>query len=267
MRQETIRARGETVSPGPRGRVWFVVPAYRRVTLSTACFKALAATCSRLRELGVDGNAVVVSDDANLDVAADAGLHTVAAPNRPLGAKWNAGYEYACRQGDADYVIPFGSDDIVDAEVIAASLPGPREVTCFRKSAVVSPDGRKMALITVTYQGGDGVKIIPAPMLSRLGYRPLDDSRERALDGSMLETFARKIPRFRFVYRDQHPLQIVDFKSPVDQLTTFDRFNRSSRGVDIDEIVSAPFARLAASYPDEVLAPVRSLYVREKAAA
>lgn len=252
-------ARGANNPPG-RGapKLWFVVPAHRRIDLSAACFEALAATCARLRDLGVDGRAVVVADDANTAAAAAAGLAVVQAPNRPLGSKWNAGYEHACRQGNADFVVPLGSDDIVDADVIADSLPGPREITCFRRSAVVSPDGKRMALITVTYQGGDGVKIIPSQILQRLDCRPVEDSRDRALDGSMLEQFERKLTRFRFVYHDRHPLQIVDFKSTVDQITAFESFTRSSRGVNVDEIVRAPFRRLADVYPPEVLAPIEA---------
>lgn len=259
---ELHQARREAVSlpAGRRPRLSFVVPAHRRYALTAACLQALRATCDQLADLGVDADAVVAADDTNLDTASACGFHTVRVANMPLGAKWNDAYQRACENG-ADYLVSLGSDDIVDATVIAAALPGPREISCFRHSAVVSPDAARMALITVIYPGGDGVKIIPAALLAPLGYRPFADERYRALDGSMIDTLRRTV-RFRWMYRDVHPLQIVDFKSARDQMTGFDRFERSSRGVDVDQVVDDPFDRLAEVYPEAVLDPIRRVYSR-----
>jgi hypothetical protein len=252
-----------------RPSLWFVVPAHRRYKLSAACFQALAHTCRQLAALDVDASAVVVADDDNLAAARDAGLATVRSANQPLGRRWNDGYEYAGAHR-VDYVVPFGSDDIIDAHAVADGLPGPTEITCFRRSAVVSPDGGRLAELEIPYPGGDGVKIIPAGLMSSFGYRPLHDSRARAMDGSMMERFTRAGIRPTFAYRDRHPLQIVDFKSDADQLTGWDALV-ASFATDVHD---DPFSRLADVYADGVLAPIQALYSRgqprrrrEKAAA
>lgn len=247
--------------PDGRPSLWFVVPAHRRLRLSRACFAALRATCGRLDELGINASAVVVAEDDNLQAAREQGLGTVWSPNGQLGRRWNDGYQFAGQTG-VDYVIPFGSDDIIDPDVVASSLPGPGEISCFRRSAVVSADGKKLALINVTYLGGDGVKIIPTQLLERFGFRPVEDRRKKAIDGSMIDRFSRGGLRPRYVYHDVHPLQIVDFKSRDDQLTPFEALVSDPDGRVLADVVDDPFGRLRDVYPDEVLAPIAALYTR-----
>src|SRR5574337_351116 len=125
--------------------LWFVVPAAGRSAMAAACLRQLQRTCATLVAAGVRASAVVVADDENLDVADELGFGTVRRGNRPLGRKWNDGYQLAGEAG-VDFVVPFGSDDWIDpAAILAAPLPGPDEIRCFRRSAVVREDGRRLA--------------------------------------------------------------------------------------------------------------------------
>src|SRR6187551_1252597 len=121
--------------------LWFIVPAYGRFDIARVCLKQLRRSCDAITRGGIRADAVVVADDENLDIAHENGFHGYEQANEPLGRKWNDGYELACREGQADYVVPFGSDDWIDpAAILELPLPGPREIRCFRRTAVVSED-------------------------------------------------------------------------------------------------------------------------------
>lgn len=237
-------------------RLAFVVPVHGRQALAEACLRQLARTCE---QMGPGTSAVLVGDDRFFARLADElGFGWVPAPNRPLGRKWNDGIEFACREGLADYVVPFGSDDVADAELFD-ELPGPMEIRSSRLSAVVSPDGRRIATLRITYHGGDGVRILPRPMLEKLGFRPVSDDRDRGVDGSMQDRLllAASGRRPRFVYHDVHELQIVDFKTNArDQRNGYDGCLTDFATGEYDD----PWDRLATVYPVAFLDEVRAVY-------
>jgi hypothetical protein len=198
--------------------LWLIIPAHGRYDVSRVAFPQLAWALDALHERhGIAGHAVVVAADGNLDLAAEHGFTALRAANSPLGKKWNDGYEYACRNG-ADYVAPCGTDDWIDPDYLA-QLPEANQIRASRESAVVNEDGTRLATIRIGYDGGDGIRIIPAGLLKACGYRPADDRKERAIDTSVWMTLKRT-EQFSFVYSSD-PLNIVEFKSPAVQLNSY----------------------------------------------
>jgi glycosyltransferase involved in cell wall biosynthesis len=244
-----------------RPSVWFIVPAHGRFALTAVCLRQLARTCETLADSGVDASAVVIADDANLQTADDLGFGTIQRVNQPLGRRWNDGYELAGKTG-IDYVIPFGSDDWIDPNLVLAQLEADGELRCSRLSSVVSEDGRHLARLTIKYPGhldfGDGVRVIPTELLQRLGYRPAEEDRPRAIDTSVFINVERMLgrrPRVSFV--DLYALQIVDFKSDV-QLNDYAGC-LSDRRLGASES-SDPWDELAAVYPAEAVDEMAAVY-------
>lgn len=246
--------------------VWFVVPAHGRVDLSAVCLRQLARTCETLAEAGVAASAVVIADDENLEVARELGFATVERENRPLGRKWNDGYELAGRAG-VDFVIPFGSDDWIDPAWVLAQLDAHGELRCSRQSAVVDEDGAFLSRLWIEYPGridfGDGVRMIPTGLLEPLGFRPAEEDRPRAIDTSVFQRVAAMLGRQpRVSFTEVHPLQIVDFKSERRNLNSFYGCKRFAAGPSIE-----PWAALEEFYPAAALEEMRGVYGLDRVAA
>lgn len=243
--------------------LWFVMPAHGRRDLTAACIRQLARTCDDLYTLGIAAGAVVVSDERELlEVAADVGFATVQRDNRPLGRKWNDGFELAGRCG-VDYVVPIGSDDWVDAAWVAAAIPNhPNGVGYTALSSVVSEDGTRLTRLRIGYVGGDGVRIIPTALLEPLRYRPADEDRNRAIDTSIWERLERTHGHIRFQRFDLHPFQIVDFKTDGNQLNSYaDCAGHMGDGVEVN-----PWAALSDHYPPDAISEMRDVYARREQA-
>jgi glycosyltransferase involved in cell wall biosynthesis len=242
--------------------VAFVVPAHGRVELARVCLRQLARTLAVLVRDGVDAFAVIVGDDENLNTARDLRLETVTAANQPLGRKWNDAYEHACRQG-ADYVVALGSDDWIDPNLIKAQLDADGEIRCCRLSANVNETGTRLVPLCVRYDGGDGVRMIPTRLLEPLGYRPAEEDRPRAIDTSILRRLTQHLGREpHLTYRDLHPLQIVEFKSPTTQLNSYTACLDHAAG---GEWVN-PLPALADHYPADAISELRAFYRKRSAA-
>lgn len=241
----------------PNQSLCFIVPAYGRLDLTRVCLRQLARTCETLTGAGIEASAVVIADDENLDVACELGFGTVRRDNRPLGRKWNDGFELAGLAG-ADYMIPCGSDDWIDpAFILSGDLPAPDTVRCARRSAIVNETGTRLAHLRIPYDGGDGIRIIPRQLLQPFGFRPAVEDAPRAIDTSVLTRL-----RPRLAYHDLHPLQVVDFKSR-EQLNSY---RDCLTFLDGDESAD-PFGDLAAYYPAEAVGEMRTLYERRLVAA
>lgn len=249
--------------------VWFIVPAHGRAEIARICLRQLARTCTTLAvDYAIDASAVVVADDENLDTARELGFGTIERENAPLGRKWNDGYELAGEAG-VDYVVPFGSDDWIDAAWVAAQVGSDGELRCSRRSAVVREDGRMLARLDIRYgpalDFGDGVRMIPTGLLRPFGYRPADELARKAIDTSVFLAISRELGRPpRVSFRELHPLQIVDFKSPGEQLNAYAGC-LAFRDGDEDR---DPWGSLATVYPADAVEEMRALYgVREAVAA
>lgn len=251
--------------------VWFIVPAHGRVDLTRVCLRQLARTCAELARASVHATAVVIADDENIDTAEDLGFAVVRRDNEPLGRKWNDGYQLACDPAfnphPADFVIPFGSDDWIDAELVLRQTAAPSdELRCSRLSCVVNEDATRLRRLNVNYRGrldfGDGVRVIPSWLLERVGYRPAEEDARRAIDTSVFRRLERLLGRQpRVMFSEVHSFQIVDWKSTA-QLNSYggcsDRF-----GVGGEE---DPFVVLAPHYPAAALDEMRALHRQPVAA-
>jgi hypothetical protein len=241
-------------------RVWFLVPVHGRLALTRVCLRQLARTCLAAAEYGVEATAVVVGDDASLDVAADLGFATVRRDNAFLGRKFNDGFQKACdpefNSEPADFVIPCGSDDWIDP-VILSRLPRDDEVGVFRQLAVVDETRTRLSRLRVGYKGGCGVRILSRRLLAAAGYRPAAEDRYRAVDTSALEglKYASRGQFPRTVDLDVHPLQIVDWKSSGEQLNSYSMLTGFRRGPEVED----PFEALSGVYPVAALDEMREV--------
>lgn len=176
----------------------------------------------------------------------------LAAGSYRLPAGWDA-------HRAADYVVPCGSDDWVDHRILL-DLPDARTVLGFQHISFVREDGREMVARHLNYPGGSGIRVYPRQILKATrDCRPADEDRKRACDTSIL-TNARVAhgDRIRITHRDIDPRQIVDWKSPGQQLNTYDdvRQHRAENAYD------DPFDALADIFPRESLREMRAHYAR-----
>lgn len=229
--------------------LWFIVPAHGRVALSELCFTQLAHVCDEL-----EAEALVIAEDENLEAAYRL-FDVLERPNSDgLGKRFNDGFQYAAENG-ADYVVPLGSDDWVHPDLFK-DLPDERTVACFQFCSLVSETGRDLARLRIPYAGGIGIRIMPTKLLAEVGYRPARDTIERGVDTSTLSglhSASNKRLRAgksqaRLEYRDSHPLQIVDFKTPGGNLNSFKSCDEYRIGGS-----KTPFEDLAEFYPADAV--------------
>jgi hypothetical protein len=248
--------------------LWFVVPAHGRERLTGICLRQLRRTCGLLTAEGVHATAVVIADDANLDTALELGFATVDRNNHYLARRFNDGIQLACdpryNPQPADYVVPCGSDDWVDHRLFL-DLPPPNMMVGFPRLAVVREDGRELAVRDLNYPGGAGIRIYPRQVMEPVGYRPADEDRKRGCDTSILTHLrAHHGDNLRIQHRHLHDYQLVDWKSPREQLNGSTEL-RIHRAVGTGD----PFELLADYYPADALAEMQEHYamLREMVAA
>jgi hypothetical protein len=246
----------------PASTLWFVVPAHGRVELAAICLEQLRRTCDALTAEGLEATAVVISDDENLDTARELGFGTVERDNRFLSRRFNDGIQLAMdprfNKRPADFVVPIGSDDWIDYRILLQPAYG-LEFVAFRRLAFVREDGLELSRAVVDYDGGCGIRIYPRRLLERLGYRPADEDRERGCDTSILVNLRRAVPQLQISYRDVHALQIVDFKSPRENLNTYTELRRW-RDRRASAVIDDPWSELEDVYPLEAVAAMREHY-------
>lgn len=245
-------------------RLMFIVPAFGRFDLTAVCLRQLRRTCDALAGHGIHADAIVVADDGNLDIARLLDFGTIRRNNDALGRRFNDGIQLACDPRynplPADYVVPCGSDDWVDHRILHR-LPAPDTVLGFQHASFVSEDGRQLSEVHLNYRGGVGVRVYPRALMALLGYRPAEEDRKRACDTSILievkRAFRQRHKReLRIEYGDQHPSQVVDWKSPGEQINAYvditSRYQHTPAG--------DPFDALTGIYPAEALAEMARHY-------
>ncbi len=243
--------------------LWFVVPAHGRLELSAICLEQLRRTCDALTDEGLEATAVVIADDENLDTARALGFGTVERSNRWLSRKFNDGIQLACdpryNGRPASFVVPCGSDDWIDHRIMLQLPERNRMVVGFKRMSFVREDGLELAPSFVDYEGGCGIRIYPRWLMQQTAYRPADEDRERGCDTSILVNVRKAVPRLIVEHRDVHDLQIVDFKSPREQLNDYREVRRWRRGT-----ISDPWAELEHAYPYEAIEAMRAHYGRDR---
>ena len=237
--------------------LFFVVPAAGRVTLTEVCLRQLSRTCGELAEKGIQASAVVIADDENLETARDVGFATVERGNECLGARVNDGFEAAGLEG-VDFVITLGSDDWVDASWVASFLPAPDVVRCSREMSMVDETGSRLSTLELPYAGGHGIRMFPRALLEQARFRPAEEFACRSVDFSILKGLGRAAGhQTRLVYVDDGPFRVVDWKSPVVQLTPSESWRRYEHGEPAD-----PFEVLSGFFPAESLDEMAAVYER-----
>lgn|SRR5574337_1141648 len=246
--------------------LWFVMPAHGRADLARICMTQLRHTCDQLEHAGVHASAIVVADDDNLDTAQTLGFAWADRNNRFLGRKFNDGIQLACdpdyNPRPADYVVPIGSDDWVDWRLFL-DLPAADVMVGFRSLSFVDETGTTLAAHRLDYQGGCGIRIYPRPIMRQLGYRPCDEHRTRGCDTSILVNLHRQHAIRHVQHRDTDPLQIVDWKSPGEQITPYHDVAARHKTL----FAGDPFALLADRFPTTALAEMRAHYTPAAVAA
>lgn len=240
-------------------RLWFIVPAYYRLSLTKVCLQLLLETCKRLNEYELEANAVVIADDENLDVAAELGFATIRRNNDFVGRKFNDGYQLACdpefNDEPADFVVPCGSDDWIDPAIFR-TLPSDGRIGIFRRLAHVDEKRERLALVKMPYLAGCGIRIIPREKIAAAGYRPCEEDRQQALDSSTMSGLKKANGSFpKLEELDVHPLQIVDWKSSENQLHPYSEVAPWRKGAEELD----PFEALAEHYPPWALEAMRAL--------
>lgn len=242
------------ISPAGKSLL-FVIPAWRRVELSSICFEQQADCLQQLRAQGIDAHALVIADDDNLEAAERAGLETVRARNR-LGEKLNRGYLHAAKQG-FDYVAALGSDSWISPDRFAL-LPGEGTILCTRNYTCVSGNGEHQGWFRIDYDAGVGTRIFPTGLLARCAYKPVEPARMQGCDTATLNSICRSVSP-ALVYTDFHPYEIVGFQSDT-QITPY------SRMVERFETEwQKPFQGLTEHYPRRLVNKIKAYY-REAAA-
>lgn len=234
--------------------LWFVVPAHGRQQLAAICLRQLRRTCDALRDEGIQATAVVVADDENLDTARDLGFAWVERDNTYTSLKFNDGILLACREGGADFVVPVGSDDWVDHRLFL-ELPDDQTLVAFQHMAFVREDGLELTVRRINSFGGCGIRIWPRNLLHLTGFWPADPNRSRGCDTSMLNNTRDVAPNMRVDHRDLDPLQIVDWKSPGENLNPYASLERHKC-----EYRGDPFTALADRYPREAVEDMQEHY-------
>lgn len=243
--------------------LWFVVPAYRRFELTSICLRQLARTCDELAGHDVKATAVVVADDENLETARELGFWAVERENEPLGRKFNDGIELAYSEG-AEYVTMLGSDNWVDAELVAAQIPGPGLVGCHRLCGIVHESGSHLAHLRISYEGGDGIRTFPTELFAATKGRPAAEHARRAVDTSIVEGLRRSSGwKPGYVYTDLHQLQVVGFQSYSHQLNGYAELVRA---FGVEERAN-PWAALQPHYPLEAVEEIMDHYESRKSVA
>jgi hypothetical protein len=249
--------------------VAFCMPAHGRLQLARICMKQLRRTCDDLSREGIEASAIVVACDENLDTARELGFGTVERNNLYLGRRFNDALQLAfdpCHNPRPfTHAVPVGSDDWVDHRLFL-DLPAPNRVVGFKRLAIVREDGKEISCRDLDYTGGAGIRVYPAALMAPFGYRPADPDRKRACDTSILTNLCMHhgLDGIRVEHRYLHDFQIVDWKSPAEQLNRYADLAAVYRA----EVTADPFEALAGVYPAEALDEMRALYAsRELVAA
>lgn len=253
------------------------MPVHGRAGITRLCLEQKAHLLGELAALGVEAHILVVGDDENVATARELGFQVLERSN-VLGRKLNDGFEFACREGCADYVSFVGSDDWMLAEFMA-DLPAHNKVRSASVQAFVSPQGDELLVRRAKGSMGGAPWIIPTTLLERSEYRPILPDREHKMSGMdflvarglMSRHFSpgRVIGRQAMAEKremltlfDRSPtddLRMVDFKGSGEQITSWSLVLPKQR-ISLIRSEPDPWAALATRYPLPLVERMQRLY-------
>ena len=258
--------------------IWFSIPCFQRYELSRIVFEQRARAIKKLEDAGYEAQAVVVSDDHNLDIAREFGFHTVERDNEWLGRRFNDGYQAAVENG-ADYVFPIGSDSWCDPQFIIDALQKSerayeallggdkslrldvlqdRDAICSRHYTRINQSGTIRRQLWVSVLQGVSY-LIPAKALTIVRNRPCQDQIRRGCDGSTWQRVTRE-SRIRAVWSESNRFETTSFES-WPQITTFDKLGgRWGRGDTHGDI----WADLRPVYGDDLVDKMVAFYEQRR---
>ena len=239
-------------------------PAWQRYAITRLALAERRWLCDELAARGHTANSVIVSDDDNLDIAAEYGFPTVERDNSDLGERFNAGYEYAADQG-ADVFVHIGSDDWVHPDTfnvldnmsleygadelpqdgVIVWSPGPILVAQ-RRLMFVGTRRRTAQRCYVRNQWGCIPWIIPRAALEPTGFRPLPKGLMRGIDHALAHGLGH---RLNWVWQDGCAEWCVDWKSETNLTSYVGVAHTLADGAAQD-----PGEALAGWYPEDLIA-------------
>lgn len=253
--------------------VWLVSPAWSRYSVTDLCLAQRRWLCDELAARGIDANSVIVTDDENADIAREYDFDVLEFPNdRGLGARFNAGFEYAFNQG-ADYIVHIGSDDWVHPDWFGPlpgleqlALPftaeqmeaaggealvmniGPRILTAGQIDIIHLSSGLGMTFMK-RRQWGIVPWALPRRLFEEKGFELVEPGIPKGVEGSM----AGRMGGVAFVHHDL-PHVCVDFKTD-ENVTSFERLWKLPGHPELPD----PFATLREFYPAELVEKAEAL--------
>ncbi len=227
--------------------LWFVSPAWRRYAVTRLALAERRWLCDTLTARGIAAYCIIIADDANAQVAEEFGFPVLPMPNDHLGARFNAGFQYAAKQG-ADFMAAIGSDNWAHPDLFTPLLDGAGGVISGRRSFVIdlaSGQGRR-----ILANGHYGVIpwVIPTRLLEPCGYAPIKPTKTRGIDWPLARALA---PKPSWMFHDPHEVARVGFKcDPNVDLTAYRPLTRT---LGFGPTESDPWSLLAQHYPAELV--------------
>lgn len=228
--------------------VWLVSPAWGRFAVTRLALAQRRHLCDELALRGISADCIVIADDENIDIAGEFGFPAIEMSNTYLGAKVNAGFEYAGEQG-ADFVAFVGSDDWMHPDLFDTLrfLPVPRPpVVAGRVLTLVDLERGLMRQMSTSYRYGVIPWLIPRWVLEASDFRPLPNEKTRGIDLNLALGLGSKP---EWVFHDPHPLARVDFKSDMNMTPYRAASGSPGRHGEIEE----PWETLVEKYPAELV--------------
>jgi glycosyltransferase involved in cell wall biosynthesis len=173
-------------------RVVAVIPVHERLEL-------LPLTISRLlKKNGLDRVICVGDGLKEKAICLEAGAMWVHHQNKPLGAKWNAGFK-AARELKPDAILFVGSSDWVCNDWVTTMKPYLDQHQIVGVPGMHLIDVRRNQLRACNWKGYVGVRatetigigrMISASLLDKLGWQPFNDLKDHSMDRAMKDKCA-----------------------------------------------------------------------------
>ncbi len=240
----------------PRPQVWLVSPAWQRFDVTRLVLKQREHLAASAAARGIDVHTVIVADDHNVDIAHEHGAHVVEMDNdQGVGRRFNAGFQYAARQG-ADWLVHIGSDDWLHPDALTPILEpeDPGAIISGRQLAFVDLRAGRMQTCTLRNRTGVVAWLIPRAVMAPCGFAPIPGEKCRGLDGHLVNGLTRSGVRVRWTFHDPSPVARIDFKSAVN-LNPYEHLSKHL--ADSPEITD-PWPVLAEHYPSELVEAARA---------
>lgn len=158
---------------------------------------------------------VVIADDENLDIARRHGFHTLERANKPLGRRYNDGFQYAYEHG-ADFAGESGTKNYIHPDLLRAMPWTPGKAQSGNLYSLVTSDQIETFYCENVF--GRGPLFLPRQLLVEHP-RPMSEEDTLAQERLLLHSIcARTNPSIEFT--NVHDFQYVGFFREEDGFLT-----------------------------------------------